>query len=108
MDQLAVPMPERSPLRARSHLIVGEDSAHVIDRVPKNSRDIEFQEVRTILGELKRAEDRTWIRSHIALEQNFDRGRNERCRCNCRRIGHGRSIGNSRGKGYRRRQCNGR
>ena len=68
MDELTLPIPKRSPLRAGGHLIITEHGTHVSDWVLKNGRRSELIEVRTVECELKRTEHRIGIRSHFTFE----------------------------------------
>ena len=68
MDEFALPIPERRPLRAWGHLIITEHSTHVSDGILKNCRGGELIEVCTVECELKRTEHRIGIRRHFAFE----------------------------------------
>ena len=86
MDKFAITIPERGPLRLRCHLIVGENCAHICDRVLKNRRGGEFVKVIAVKRELKRTEYRIGIRSYYAFEQSLYYWRDKR------RGGNGRSV----------------
>ena len=68
MDEFALAIPKRSPLRAGGHLIIGKHRTHVSDRVLKNSLSSELIEIRTIECELKRTEHRIGIRRHLTFK----------------------------------------
>ena len=68
MDEFALAIPERGPLRLRCHLIVGEDRAHVCDRILKNGGGREFPEILTAKRELKRTEHGIGVRCYNAFE----------------------------------------
>ena len=68
MDELALAIPKRSPLRAGGHLIIRKHRTYVSDRVLKNGRGGELIEIRTIECELKRTEHRIGIRRHLAFK----------------------------------------
>ncbi len=68
MDELAIPIPERGPLRAGSHLIIGKYGTHVSDGVLKNGGGGELIEVCAVKSELKRTDYRIGIRCYFTFE----------------------------------------
>ncbi len=72
MNQLSIAIPKRRPLRAGGHLIIAEDRAHIVDRVLKNSGNLEIEEVFAIQCELKRAEYGSGIGCYFTLKQSLN------------------------------------
>ena len=68
MNKFATAIPQRSPLRLRCHLIIGEDRAHIGDGVLKNGGGCEFVKVLATKRELKRTEYRVGVGSHNAFK----------------------------------------
>ena len=68
MDEFAIAIPKRGPLRLRRHLIVSENRAHICDRILKNGRGREFVKVIAVERKLKWAEHSIGVRSYDAFE----------------------------------------
>ncbi len=112
MNQTAIPKPESGPLCAGLHLVVRKDCAHIMDGILEHRGRRDRGKVAALQGKLGRAEDSIGVRSHFALEQGFDGGRQERRRRDRSRIRHQGCIGNGRcqgdGRGKRDRRYEGR
>lgn len=102
MHEIAITIPERSPLHAGEHSIIRKYRAHVGDRILKNGGGFKVEEIFAIARELKRTENRIRIRRDVACEQGFDDRRDERRRRDGGRVADGGRIGDSRGEGNRR------
>ena len=68
MDKLAFAVPERGPLRAGGHLIIGKHCTHISDWVLKNGRSSELIKVCAVKRELKWTDYRIGIGRHFAFE----------------------------------------
>lgn len=113
MDQSAISIPKRRPLRAGNHLVVSERCVHVSNRILKDGGRINRQSVRDAIGELQGTEDRIRVGRDSALELCFDgqrqegglgqRGRiaNSRRESDCWREADGRGERNGRCQGDR-------
>ena len=101
IDELALAVPERGPLRAGSHLVICKYSTHVCDRILEDRRSGKVIEVCAARRELQLTKDRVWIGGHITFKEDFNRRRDEGCGRDRRRVGRGRCIRNRRTEGDR-------
>jgi hypothetical protein len=79
VNEVAVAIPKSRPLGTGCHLVIAEYATHISDRVLKNGRNGELIEVRAVERELNRTEYCVGIRRYFALEECFNRKRDERC-----------------------------